>query len=195
MQKSGESIASSTKIQSVGSYDRHLYIAEPPDCTVCHNAEYGDFLYNGVCGKCLYAHFKKHPQIEGTNIFEVQNSKVFATWYVKGAFEDVIHMIGDISIALLVCEVDSKDFQGDEDEHWKQQDGFFPEEGIVTLRQVSVKEDPAPRWEIRMMCDDCETKETFGPERYSLSPVVIDCSWDSTFTRMLYGEAAEWGIV
>ena len=184
---------STAKIRSVGHYTYPS--ADPEECIECHSAEWADFLYEGVCGKCLYARFKNTPKIEVGNISEIQNSKVYAIWYVKGAFEDIIHMLGDISIGLMTCDVDPKDFEGNEDEHWKQEDGFFPEEGIVTVQQVSVKEDPAPRWKITMMCDDCKTKETFGPERYSLSPQPLNTSWDSTFERMMFGDAAEWGII
>ena len=194
MQKSGESIASSTKIQSVGSYDRHLYIAEPPDCTVCHNAEYGDFLYNGICGKCLYAHFKNDPKVETDIILTPGHSKVFANWYVKGFFEDVLKMIEGMSISLEICDVDAKDFEGDEDTHWQQADGYFPEEGIVTIQQISVREDLSARWKIALEVEDLALWKHYGPDRFSFSPEVIDASWDPTFVKMMNGEAAEWGL-
>jgi len=41
------------RIQQVGRYT--VPVADNADCTVCHDADYGDVLINGVCGKCLLA--------------------------------------------------------------------------------------------------------------------------------------------
>ena len=41
------------RIQRVGRYT--VPSADNADCTVCHDADYGDVLINGVCGKCLLA--------------------------------------------------------------------------------------------------------------------------------------------
>lgn len=142
----------------------------------------------------VYIDVLKPPKVETGNISKKKNRKVFAIWYTKGSFEAVAQQITQISIGFEYCDVDPEDFQGDEDENWKQGDGFFPEEGIVTLQQISIQDDPAPRWKITMECDDCGTLETWGPDRYSLSPYPILNSWDHTFTKYMNGEAAEWGI-
>jgi len=44
--------SSSANVIQVGSYAQ-MRVAEPKDCKSCKNADFGDFLYNGVCGKCL----------------------------------------------------------------------------------------------------------------------------------------------
>jgi hypothetical protein len=90
--------------------------------------------------------------------------------------------------------VDAADFEGDEDTHWQQGDGFFPEEGIVTLQQISVESDPEPRWRITMECEDLTLWKDYGPDRYSLSPSVLNNSWDMNFIKNMRGDAAEWGL-
>ena len=44
--------SSSANVIQVGSYAQ-MRVAEPKDCKSCKNADFGDFLYNGICGKCL----------------------------------------------------------------------------------------------------------------------------------------------
>jgi hypothetical protein len=150
-------------------------------------------MYIG-CACVLVFDVKKPPKNEAENILTLKYSKVFANWYVKGFFEDVLKTIEEISISLEICDVDAKDFEGDEDTHWQQADGYFPEEGIVTLQQVSVKEDPMARWKITLEVEDLALWKHYGPDRYSFSPCVLNDSWDSNFYKNMRGEAAEWGI-
>jgi len=187
-----EEVASMAHIARVGDY--HHGWVPPSTCSVCHNAEWGDFIYEGVCGKCLYDHFKNHPKVETDNVLTPKYTKVFANWYVKGCFEEVVKLISDIYISLELCEVDAKDFQGNEDTHWRQGDGYFPEEGVVTTQQISIKEDPAPRWRITMEVEDKMLWAVYGPSRYSFSPNVLNDSWDPHFIKNMRGEAAEWGL-
>ena len=45
---------STLKIRTVGSYV-YSPIAQPKDCTRCHNADWADVLIEGICGKCRIA--------------------------------------------------------------------------------------------------------------------------------------------
>jgi len=127
-------------------------------------------------------------------MFKPKHKKVFAIWYTKGIYEQIVDLLKELHISLEVCNVDRKDFEGDEDTHWQQGDGYFPEEGIVTIQQVSIKEDVEPRWKITLEVEDCALWKYYGPNRFSFSPQLILRSWDSNFDHFMYGMAAEWGL-
>lgn len=64
-------MAEEIKISLVGSHT-HTRIAEPQDCISCHNANWGDVLVNGICGRCLIMCFHTvNGMFEILNLFAV----------------------------------------------------------------------------------------------------------------------------
>ncbi len=41
-------------IRIVGNYG--FKQGDPEDCIICHNADWGDVIIEGICGKCLHHH-------------------------------------------------------------------------------------------------------------------------------------------
>lgn len=118
--------------------------------------------------------------------------KVFATYYVAGEWEDILRVLDDLHISngetIPSEELDLMDLKDNEDE--VEHIAFFPDNGKVTINSLG-NSGFTYHWSITF--EACS--EWLEKMNYWMSPSTIECqTWDTTFTKQLHGEAAEWGI-
>lgn len=85
----GQSIKETNlRINKVGAY--FIPSVSPTDCIICHQAEWGDVLINGVCGKCLISRLNK--QIDEINVtMTVSKNGTVKLQTAKVTFVDLIN--------------------------------------------------------------------------------------------------------
>ena len=112
--------------------------------------------------------------------------KVFATYYVIEEWEDMLRVMDELHISS--GETVNDNNQIDDFQH----EGFFPDEGQVTIRSMGDHGDGRNRWKITFEVDSNGLEKL----NYWLGPVPMECqSFDKTFKYPHHGKPAEWGIM
>ena len=112
--------------------------------------------------------------------------KVFATYYVIGEWNDIIRAMDELHIS--GGETVNDNYEIDD----IQYNGFFPDEGQVTIKSMGNQDDGCKRWKVTFEV----SSRGFEKLNYWLSPMPMECqTFDKIFKYPHHGDSVEFGIM